>query len=97
MTGKIQKEKNNLEEFKKNVTISYEERSKIIDECVIDVFTDNEEFFKGINFTLNTFRGMYQMHLLFGQVNDKVTEKVAEVLKQRVNAHLENEKLKRRR
>lgn len=97
MTGKIQKEKNNLEEFKKNVTISYEERSKIIDECVIDIFTENEEFFKGINFTLNTFRGMYQMHLLFGQVSDLVTEKVGEVLKKRVNEHLENEKLKRRR
>lgn len=97
MTGKIQKEKNNLEEFKKNVTISYEERSKIIDECVIDIFTENEEFFKSINFTLNTFRGMYQMHLLFGQVSDLVTEKVGEVLKKRVNEHLENEKLKRRR
>lgn len=75
MTGKVQKEKNELKELKKRVEISMEDRQKIMDEAVAEVHAQNADFLEAFKMPLKAFRGMYQVHILFNMIDKLVDTK----------------------
>ena len=73
MTGKTQKAKNVLEDFKKRVEITEEEKRKVMDEAIIEVHAENSEFLEKVNMPIKvpfsfSFLPLLDMQLLSQQV-----------------------------
>lgn len=97
MTGKQQKAKANLEDFLKRVELSGEEKTTIMDEAVLEVFTENSEFLEKFKMPIKAFRGMYIVHTLWRTIDDLINKKTQDKLAEKVKTYQKEEELKRRR
>ena len=97
MTGKQQKERNELKEIKKRLELTTEERQKIMDEAVAEVHAANAEFLERFKMPLKAFRGMYQVHILFNMINELVNRKIEKIVDTRINEYLEEQKTSKRK
>ena len=98
MTGKTQKAKANTEEFLKAVAITEEEKTKILDEAIIEVFGKNKDFIEGIGkMSIKAFRGFYIMHTFYSMVDKLADEKVQKLLNDKVTEYQKKEELKHRK
>lgn len=97
MTGKVQKEKNELKELKKRVEISIEERQKIMDEAVAEVHAQNADFLEAFKMPLKAFRGMYQVHILFNMIDKLVDTKIQKVVDTRIQEYLDEQNNSKRK
>lgn len=96
MTGKQQKERNELKDIKKRVELSLEERGKILDEAVAEVHAANADFLEAFKMPLKAFRGMYQVHILFGMVDKLVDKKIEKFVNNRIQEYLDEQNSTRR-
>lgn len=96
MTGKIQKQKNVLEDFKSRVEITLDEKKRIMDEAIIDIHSENEAFLEKFNMPIKVFRGWYILHTLFDMVDSRVDEKMEQLLAQKVATYQQEEANKKR-
>lgn len=97
MTGKVQKEKNELKELKKRVEISMEDRQKIMDEAVAEVHAQNADFLEAFKMPLKAFRGMYQVHILFNMIDKLVDTKIQKVVDTRIQEYLDEQNTNKRK
>lgn len=97
MTGKQQKAKANLEDFLKRVELSGEEKTAIMDEAVLEVFTENSEFLEKFKMPIKAFRGMYIVHTLWRTIDDLINKKTQDKLAEKVKTYQKEEELKRRK
>ena len=97
MTGKIQKRENELKEIKKRVTLSMEERQKLMDEAVAEVHAQNADFLEAFKMPLKAFRGMYQTHILFCMVDKLVDKKIEKVVNDRIQEYLDEQNMNKKR
>lgn len=97
MTGKQQKERNELKEIKKRLDIPMEKRQKIMDEAVAEVHAANADFLEAFKMPLKSFRGMYQVHILFNMVDKLVDEKIQKIVDTRIQEYLDEQNSKRRK
>ena len=98
MTGKIQKMKNDTEAFKKEVEITEEEKVRILDEAIIEVYGKNKDFIEGIGkMSIKAFRGFYIMHTFYSMVDKLADEKTQKMLLEKVAAYQKKEELKHRK
>lgn len=97
MTGKQQKEKNELKELKKRLDIPLEERQKIMDEAVAEIHAANSDFLENYKLPLKSFRGMYQVHILFNMVDNLVNEKIEKVVNEKIQEYLDEQNNTRKR
>lgn len=97
MTGKQQKERNELKELKKRLDISLEDRQKIMDEAVAEIHAANSEFLEAFKMPLKAFRGMYQTHILFNMVDKLVNDKIEKIVNDRIQEYLDEQNTKRRK
>ena len=70
MTGKIQKQINDAEKLKEACSLSLEERAQLIDEAILEIHSKNGDFLEAFKMPINSFRGMYQVYVLFRQVDE---------------------------
>jgi len=97
MTGKQQKERNELQDIKKRVELSVEERQKIMDEAVAEVHAANADFLEAFKMPIKAFRGMYQTHILFDMVDKLVDKKIEKIINDRIQEYLDEQNLAKRR
>ena len=98
MTGKQQKAKATTEEFLKRVAITQEEKTKILDEAIIEVHSQNKDFIEGIaKLPIKAFRGMYILHTFYNIVDKLADEKVQKLLNDKVEQYKKEEELKKRK
>lgn len=97
MTGKQQKERNELKDIKKRIELSVEERQKIMDEAVAEVHAANADFLEAFKMPIKAFRGMYQTHIFFNMVDKLVDKKIEKVINDRIQEYLDEQNLAKRR
>lgn len=97
MTGKQQKERNELKDIKKRLELSMEERQKLMDEAVAEVHAANSDFLEAFKMPLKAFRGMYQVHILFNMVDSLVDKKIENLINSRIEDYLEEQKTAKRK
>lgn len=97
MTGKQQKAKNVLEDFEKRISLSQEEKIKIMDDAILDIHSSNAEFLEKFNMPIKAFRGMYIVYTFWKMVDQKIEEKTQELLNDKIKTYQREEELKRRR
>lgn len=97
MTGKQQKAINDAEEMKKACELTLEERAELIDEVIMEVNAKNAEFLQTYNIPIKTFRGMYQVHILFRQIDEEIERRCEQILVNKVKKYTEEQELKRRK
>ena len=98
MTGKQQKAKATTEEFLKRVAITQEEKTKILDEAIIEVHSQNKDFIEGIGkMSIKAFRGFYIMHTFYGMIDKLADEKTQKLLLEKVAEYQKKEELKKRK
>ena len=97
MTGKTQKAKNVLEDFKKRVEITEEEKRKVMDEAIIEVHAENSEFLEKVNMPIKVFRGWYIIHTLFSMIDSAIDRKMEQKLAEKVSAYQAEEEKKKRK
>jgi len=98
MTGKQQKVKATTEDFLKRVAISQEEKTKILDEAIIEIFAQNKDFIEGIaKMQIKAFRGMYILHTFYNMVDKLADGKVQQLLNDKVEQYKKEEELKKRK
>lgn len=98
MTGKQQKAKAVTEDFIKRTAISEEEKTKILDEAIIEVFAQNKDFIEGIGkMSIKAFRGFYIMHTFYNIVDKLADEKTMKLLNEKVEKYKNEEEMKKRK
>lgn len=97
MTGKQQKEKNELKELKKRLDIPMDKRQKIMDEAVAEVHAANADFLEMFKMPIKSFRGMYQVHILFCMVDKLVDQKIEKLVNERIQEYLDEQNSAKRR
>ena len=97
MTGKQQKAKAVTEDFVNRVKLTMEEKTAIIDEAVIEVHSQNEDFLNSFKLPIKAFRGMYIVHTLWRMIDKLVEEKTQKKLVEKVEQYKKEEDLKKRR
>ena len=97
MTGKQVKERKEIEELRKRVEVSIEERQKLMDEAVAEVHAQNADFLEAFKMPLKAFRGMYQTHILFCMVDKLVDQKIEKLVNERIQAYLDEQNTSKRR
>ncbi len=98
MTGKQQKAKAVREDMEKRTAITQEEKTKILDEAIIEVFAQNKDFIEGIaKMQIKSFRGMYILHTFYNMVDKLADEKVMKLLNEKVATYVKEEELKHRK
>lgn len=98
MTGKIQKQINDAEKLKEACSLSLEERAQLIDEAILEIHSKNGDFLEAFKMTINSFRGMYQVYVLFRQVDELINKKCTEEVARRAEQfRLEQEAAKRKK
>lgn len=97
MTGKQQKTKASMEEFMKQVDITVEERSKIIDGAVSEIHAANADMLDKMGISLAVFRGGYLLDTFYSQVTELANQRVQEALSKKVADFQTSEELKRRK
>lgn len=97
MTGKQQKERNELKELKKRLDIPMDKRQKIIDEAVAEVHAANADFLEAFKMSIKAFRGMYQTHILFCMVDKLVDQKIEKLVNDRIQEYLDEQNTAKRR
>ena len=97
MTGKQQKERNELKELKKRLDIPMDKRQKIIDEAVAEVHAANADFLEALKMPIKAFRGMYQTHILFCMVDKLVDQKIEKLVNDRIQEYLDEQNAAKRR
>ena len=97
MTGKQQKERNELTELKKRLDIPMDKRQKIIDEAVAEVHAANADFLEAFKMPIKAFRGMYQTHILFCMVDKLVDQKIEKLVNDRIQEYLDEQNAAKRR
>ena len=97
MTGKQQKERNELKDLKKRLDIAMDKRQKIIDEAVAEVHAANADFLEAFKMPIKAFRGMYQTHILFCMVDKLVDQKIEKLVNDRIQEYLDEQNAAKRR
>ena len=97
MTGKQQKERNELKELKKRLDIPMDKRQKIIDEAVAEVHAANADFLEAFKMPIKAFRGMYLTHILFCMVDKLVDQKIEKLVNDRIQEYLDEQNAAKRR
>lgn len=97
MTGKIQKQKNDVEALEKACTLTMEEKVAVIDEAICEIHAQNSEFLENFKMPITSFRGMYQVHLLFNQVDELIQKKLDNEVAKRAEQFRKEMELKKRR
>lgn len=97
MTGKQVKERKEVEELRKRVEVTLEERQKLMDEAVAEVHAQNADFLEAFKMPLKAFRGMYQTHILFCMVDKLVEKKIEKLVDERIQAYLDEHNAAKRR
>lgn len=98
MTGKQQKAKAVREDMEKRTAITQEEKTKVLDEAIIEVFAQNKDFIEGIaKMQIKAFRGMYILHTFYNMVDKLADEKVMKLLNEKVATYVKEEELKKRK
>lgn len=98
MTGKIQKQINDAEKLKEACSLSLEERAQLIDETILEIHSKNGDFLEAFKMPINSFRGMYQVYVLFRQVDELINKKCTEEVARRAEQfRLEQEAAKRKK
>ena len=97
MTGKQQKERNELKELKKRLDIPMDKRQKIIDEAVAEVHAANADFLEAFKMPIKASRGMYQTHILFCMVDKLVDQKIEKLVNDRIQEYLDEQNAAKRR
>lgn len=98
MTGKQQKAKAVREDMEKRTAITQEEKTKVLDEAIIEVFAQNKDFIEGIaKMQIKSFRGMYILHTFYNMVDKLADEKVMKLLNEKVATYVKEEELKKRK
>ena len=97
MTGKQQKERNELKELKKRLDIPMDKRQKIIDEAVAEVHAANADFLEAFKMPIKAFRAMYQTHILFCMVDKLVDQKIEKLVNDRIQDYLDEQNAAKRR
>ena len=98
MTGKQKKAKAMSEDFAKRTAITQEEKTKILDEAIIEVFAQNKDFIEGIaKMQIKSFRGMYILHTFYNMIDKLADEKVMKLLNEKVEKYRKEEELKKRK
>ena len=97
MTGKQVKERKELDEIKKRVTLTIEERQKIMDEAVAEIHAANSDFLEQFKMPIKAFRGMYQVHILFGMIDKLVDEKIQNIVNDKIQEYLDEQNATRKR
>lgn len=97
MTGKIQKQENDSEALMKACSLSLEDRARIIDEALCEVHAQNADFLEKFSMPITSFRGMYQVHILFNRIDELIFEKCKEETAKRAEAFRKELELKKRR
>lgn len=98
MTGKIQKQKALSEDFKKRTALTQEDKVKILDESIIEVFAKNKDFIEGTaKMSIKAFRGMYILHTFYSMIDKLAETKTMQLLNDKVKQYQEEEEQKRRR
>lgn len=86
-----------MEDFKKQVEITPEERSKIMDAAVSEVHAANADMLEKMGISLPVFRGGYLLNTLYAQISALADKRVQELLTKRVADFQNAEELKRRK
>ena len=97
MTGKQQKERNELKELKKRLDIPMDKRQKIIDEAVAEVHAANADFLEAFKMPIKAFRGMQQTHILVCMVDKLVDQKIEKMVNDRIQEYLDEQNTAKRR
>lgn len=98
MTGKMQKAKNTLKDFENRVQITQEEKTKLLDEAILEIHTENSDFIEGVaKLPIKSFRGMYILHTFYSMVDKLAEEKAQKLLLEKVKTYQKEEELKKRR
>lgn len=97
MTGKIQKQKNDVEALRKACTLTLEERASLIDDAICEIHAQNSEFLEAFKMPITSFRGMYQVHVLFNRVDELIQTKCEEEVAKRAKQFQDDMDKKKRR
>ena len=90
--------KNDLKDFEDRVKLTDEEKTKLLDDAILEVHTANSEFIEGIaKLPIKSFRGMYILHTFYGMVDKLADTKAQELLREKVAKYQKEEELKKRR
>ena len=97
MTGKIQKQKNDMKELLAKVDLSTEDKVRLIDEAVAEEFAANQKFLETFKVSLEAFRGFYQLHTLYGNIDRRADKKFTEALSKNIAKFQQEKALERRK
>ena len=98
MTGKQQKAKAVLEDFKKRVELTQEEKSKLVDDAIIETYSQNQDFIEGIDkMSIKAFRGWYILHTFLKIIDNLVDDKAQKKLAEKVAQYQQEEDFKKRK
>lgn len=97
MTGKIQKQKNDVAAFKAAVQLSEEDKQSMINEAIAEIYAANSGMMDTLKISYPTFRGGFLLHTLFGQIQATVEKKCEATLAKKVEEYMTAKNLERRK